>query len=57
MEEWVYRVDQHCHTIVGCNLRQKQLQQGQHPQAMGTDLAQGDGWAYLSPMTSRLHRG
>ena len=22
--------DQHCHTIVGCNLRQKQLKQGQH---------------------------
>jgi hypothetical protein len=22
--------DQHCHTMVGCNLRQKQLQQGQH---------------------------
>ena len=25
-----YGVDQHCHTVVGCNLRQKQLQQGQH---------------------------
>ena len=23
-------VDQHCHTVDGCNLRQKQLQQGQH---------------------------
>ena len=30
MENWVYRVDQHCHTIVDCNLRQKQLQLGQH---------------------------
>ena len=31
MRDWDHRVDQHCHTIVGCNLRQKQLQQGQHP--------------------------
>nr|WP_071840742.1 hypothetical protein [Synechococcus sp. WH 8020] len=23
-------VDQHCHTLVGCNIRQKQLQQGHH---------------------------
>ena len=23
-------VDQHCRTLVGCNIRQKQLQQGQH---------------------------
>ena len=29
-QHFVYGVDQHCHTIVGCNLRQKQLQQGQH---------------------------
>ena len=27
---FTYGVDQHCHTMVGCNLRQKQLQQGQH---------------------------
>ena len=29
---FTYGVDQHqhCHTKVGCNLRQKQLQQGQH---------------------------
>ena len=25
-----YGVDQHCHTMVGCNLRQRQLQQGEH---------------------------
>ena len=31
MQDWDHRVDQHCHTIVGCNLRQKQLQQAQHP--------------------------
>jgi hypothetical protein len=23
-------VDQHCHTLVACNIRQKLLQQGQH---------------------------
>ena len=23
-------VDQHCHTQLGCNLRQQQLQQGEH---------------------------
>ena len=25
-----YGIDQHCHTMVGCNLRQKQLHQGRH---------------------------
>ena len=25
-----YGVDQHCRTMVGCNLRQEQLQQGEH---------------------------
>ena len=29
-QHFIYGVDQHCHTMVGCNLRQKQLQQGQH---------------------------
>ena len=29
---FTYGVDQHCHTKVGCNLRQKQLQQGEHLQ-------------------------
>ena len=29
-QHFTYGVDQHCHSIVGCNLRQKQLQQGQH---------------------------
>ena len=29
-QHFAYGVDQHCHTMVGCNLRQKQLQQGQH---------------------------
>ena len=28
-QHFTYGVDQHCHTMVGCNLRQKQLQQGQ----------------------------
>ena len=27
---FVYGVDQHCQTMVGCNLRQKQFQQGEH---------------------------
>ena len=27
-QHFTYGVDQHCHTMVGCNLRQ--LQQGQH---------------------------
>ena len=25
-----YEVDQHCHTLLGCDLRQQQLQQGEH---------------------------
>ena len=29
-QHFTYGVDQHCHTMVACNLRQKQLQQGQH---------------------------
>ena len=29
-QHFTYGVDQHCHTMVGCNLRKKQLQQGQH---------------------------
>ena len=27
---FTYGVDQHCHMKVGCNLRQKRLQQGEH---------------------------
>ena len=27
-QHFAYGVDQHCRTMVGCNLRQKQLQQG-----------------------------
>ena len=29
-QHFTYSVDQHCHTLLGCTLRQKQLQQGQH---------------------------
>ena len=29
-QHFTYGVDQHCHTMVCCNLRQKQLQQGEH---------------------------
>ena len=29
-QHFTYDIDQHCHTMVGCNLRQKKLQQGQH---------------------------
>ena len=29
-QHFTYGVDQHCHTMVGFNLRQKQLQHGQH---------------------------
>ena len=29
-QHFTYGVDQHCHTMVGCSLRQKQLQQGEH---------------------------
>ncbi len=29
-QHFAYGVDQHCHTLVGCNLRQKQLKQGEH---------------------------
>ena len=29
-QHFAYGVDQHCHTLVGCNLMQKQLQQGEH---------------------------
>ena len=27
---FIYGIDAHCHTLLGCTLRQKQLQQGQH---------------------------
>ena len=46
-QHFIYGVHQHCHTMVGCNLRQKQLQQEQHlqkaVQALGTHLAEGSG--------------
>jgi len=29
-QHFCYGVDQHCHTLLGCNARQKQLQQGDH---------------------------
>ena len=29
-QHFSYGVDRHCHTLVGCNLRQQQLQQGEH---------------------------
>ena len=29
-QQLTYGVDQHCHTLLGCNLRQQQLQQGEH---------------------------
>ena len=29
-QHFTYGVDQHCHTLLGCTLRQKQLQQGEH---------------------------
>ena len=29
-QHFAYGDDQHCHTLLGCTLRQKQLQQGQH---------------------------
>ena len=29
-QHFTYGVDQHCHTMVGCSLRQRQLQQCEH---------------------------
>ena len=29
-QHFVYGVDRHCHTVVGCSLRRRQLQQGEH---------------------------
>ena len=29
-QHFTYGVDQHCRTLLGCNLRQRQLQQGEH---------------------------
>ena len=29
-QHFAYGMDQHCHTLLGCNLRQQQLQQGEH---------------------------
>ena len=29
-QHFTYGVDPHCHTLLGCNLRQQQLQQGEH---------------------------
>ena len=28
-QHFTYGVDQHCHTLLGCSLRQQQLQQGE----------------------------
>ena len=43
-QHFTYGVDQHCHTMVGCNLGQT-AQQGEHLkalQALGTHLAEGN---------------
>jgi len=29
-QHFAYGVDQHCHILVGCSLKQQQLQQGEH---------------------------
>ena len=29
-QHFVYGVDRHCRTVLGCNARQRQLQQGDH---------------------------
>ena len=29
-QHFTYGLDQHCHTLLGCNLRRQQLQQGEH---------------------------
>ena len=29
-QHFVYGLDAHCHTLLGCSLRRKQLQQGDH---------------------------
>ena len=29
-QHFTYGLDQHCRTLLGCGLRQKQLQQGKH---------------------------
>ena len=29
-QHFAYGVDRHCHTVVGCSLRRRQLQQGEH---------------------------
>ena len=34
-QSFTYAVDQHCHTMVGCNLRQQQLKQGEYLKKKG----------------------
>ena len=29
-QHFTYGADQHCHTLLGCKLKQQQLQQGEH---------------------------
>ena len=55
-QHFTYGVDKHCHTLVGCNLREKQLQQGEHLTKRCTHLAEGDGMGtgrLLTPQTFR----
>ena len=46
-QHFTYGVDEHCHTLLGCILRQRQLQQGQHLKKRcklwAPDVAEGDG--------------
>ncbi|QNI97973.1 hypothetical protein [Synechococcus sp. RS9902] len=63
-QHFVYGVDQHCRTMVGCNLRQKQLQQGQHLKKRcklwAPTWQQEMGWAFEAGQaseTTSLQRG
>ena len=54
-QHFTYGVDQHCHTMVGCNLRQKQLQQGQHLKKrckLWAPTCQLEGWLVAIYLTS-----
>ena len=63
-QHFTYGVDQHCHTLLGCNLRQQQLQQGEHLKKKcklwAPTWQKQVGWAHEAGQTSEttsLHRG
>ena len=57
-QRFAYSVDQHCHTLVGCNLRQQRLQQGERLtkrcQQWAPTWQKEVGWAPMAGVIPRL---